>query len=74
MGSQHLDPNFPKEVGFIYDRSLMGNDIPYDVSMPQGPLTEIPVQWLAEIITGHYHVVPDLHKIRYKPTEKSDRC
>ena len=31
--------------GFVYDSSLMGNDIPYFVDTSQGRLVELPVHW-----------------------------
>ncbi len=33
------------ERGFLYDSSLMGDDIPYFVKTQQGSLVEIPVHW-----------------------------
>ena len=33
------------ERGFVYDSSLMGNDIPYLVDTPRGRLVELPVHW-----------------------------
>ncbi|HTG12364.1 MAG TPA: polysaccharide deacetylase family protein, partial [Candidatus Eisenbacteria bacterium] len=30
-------PELLKRHGFLYDSSLMGNDVPYDVPTPQGP-------------------------------------
>jgi peptidoglycan/xylan/chitin deacetylase (PgdA/CDA1 family) len=33
------------ERGFVYDSSLMGNDVPYSVGTPTGPLVELPVHW-----------------------------
>src|SRR5262249_11745681 len=39
-------PALLKRNGFLYDRSLMGNDVPYDVDTPEGPLTEGPVEWI----------------------------
>lgn len=41
-------PALLKRYGFQYDSSLMGNDIPYDLQTPHGPLVEVPVQWLLD--------------------------
>jgi hypothetical protein len=34
----------------------MGNDVPYDVPTTQGPLTEVPVQWLLDDAPLFRHV------------------
>jgi peptidoglycan/xylan/chitin deacetylase (PgdA/CDA1 family) len=34
----------------------MGNDIPYDVATPDGPLAEIPIQWLLDDAPFFRHV------------------
>jgi len=41
-------PALLKRCGFAYDSSLMGDDIPYDLETPEGPLVEVPVQWLLD--------------------------
>ena len=41
-------PALLKRYGFLYDSSLMGDDIPYSVDTPEGPLMEVPVQWLLD--------------------------
>ncbi len=41
-------PALLKRHGFVYDSSLMGDDIPYDLPTPDGPLVEVPVQWLLD--------------------------
>ena len=49
--SWELKPGSPellKRHGFLYDSSLMGNDIPYRVSTPAGDLLELPVQWILD--------------------------
>ena len=37
-------PALLKQHGFLYDSSLMGNDIPYELETSEGPLVEVPVQ------------------------------
>jgi len=49
-------PDLLKRHGFLYDSSLMGNDVPYDVPTAQGPLTEVPVQWLLDDAPLFRHV------------------
>lgn len=41
-------PGLLKRYDFLYDSSLMGNDIPYRVSTPGGDLLELPVQWILD--------------------------
>jgi peptidoglycan/xylan/chitin deacetylase (PgdA/CDA1 family) len=49
-------PDILKAHGFLYDSSLMGNDVPYDVPTSRGPLTEVPVQWLLDDAPLFRHV------------------
>lgn len=49
-------PDLLKRHGFLYDSSLMGNDVPYEVDTTQGPLVEVPVQWLLDDAPLFRHV------------------
>jgi peptidoglycan/xylan/chitin deacetylase (PgdA/CDA1 family) len=49
-------PGILKRHGFLYDSSLMGNDIPYEVATDDGPLIEVPVQWLLDDAPLFRHV------------------
>jgi peptidoglycan/xylan/chitin deacetylase (PgdA/CDA1 family) len=49
-------PALLKEFGFLYDSSLMGDDIPYFVDTPHGRLAEVPVQWLLDDAPFYRHV------------------
>jgi peptidoglycan/xylan/chitin deacetylase (PgdA/CDA1 family) len=49
-------PGLLKSHGFLYDSSLMGNDVPYDIPTDQGPLTEVPVQWILDDAPLFRHV------------------
>jgi peptidoglycan-N-acetylglucosamine deacetylase len=49
-------PGLLKEFGFVYDSSLMGDDIPYFVDTPHGPLAEVPVEWLLDDAPFYRHV------------------
>ena len=49
-------PGILKAHGFLYDSSLMGNDVPYDVATEHGPLTEVPVQWILDDAPLFRHV------------------
>ncbi len=45
--------------GFLYDASLMGDDVPYVLRTPAGDLVELPSEW-ANDDWPQYAVVPDL--------------
>jgi peptidoglycan-N-acetylglucosamine deacetylase len=49
-------PALLKELGFAYDSSLMGDDIPYFLDTPHGRLAEVPVQWLLDDAPFYRHV------------------
>jgi len=49
-------PGLLKAHGFLYDSSLMGNDVPYEVETEHGPLTEVPVQWILDDAPLFRHV------------------
>ena len=49
-------PGLLKEFGFVYDSSLMGDDIPYFVDTPHGRLAEVPIQWLLDDAPFYRHV------------------
>ncbi len=49
-------PGLLKAQGFLYDSSLMGNDVPYDLETDAGPLAEVPVQWLLDDAPLFRHV------------------
>jgi peptidoglycan/xylan/chitin deacetylase (PgdA/CDA1 family) len=49
-------PGLLKTHGLLYDSSLMGDDVPYDLDTPAGPLTEVPVQWLLDDAPLFRHV------------------
>ncbi|MBI2217302.1 MAG: polysaccharide deacetylase [Candidatus Rokubacteria bacterium] len=49
-------PDILKAHGFLYDSSLMGNDVPYELETSAGPLVEVPVQWLLDDAPLFRHV------------------
>ncbi|HEV8306909.1 MAG TPA: polysaccharide deacetylase [Methylomirabilota bacterium] len=49
-------PDILKAHGFLYDTSLMGNDVPYEIDTAHGPLVEVPVQWLLDDAPLFRHV------------------
>jgi peptidoglycan/xylan/chitin deacetylase (PgdA/CDA1 family) len=48
------------DQGFIYDASLMGNDIPYILKTKSGSVIELPSQWAMDD-WPHYTHAPDMH-------------
>ncbi|PYN28494.1 MAG: polysaccharide deacetylase [Candidatus Rokuibacteriota bacterium] len=49
-------PALLKQNGFLYDSSLMGNDVPYEIATADGPLIEVPVQWIMDDAPLFRHV------------------
>jgi peptidoglycan/xylan/chitin deacetylase (PgdA/CDA1 family) len=49
-------PGILKRHGFLYDTSLMGNDIPYEIDSEEGPIIELPIQWLLDDAPLFRHV------------------
>jgi peptidoglycan/xylan/chitin deacetylase (PgdA/CDA1 family) len=49
-------PGILKAHGFLYDSSLMGDDVPYDLDTPHGRLVEVPVQWILDDAPLFRHV------------------
>ena len=45
--SQH-SLGYLASLDFRYDTSLMGDDAPYMVETPKGPLVELPIHWLLD--------------------------
>jgi len=52
----HWTPDVVKAHGFLYDSSLMGNDVPYELATEHGSLVEVPVQWLLDDAPLFRHV------------------
>lgn len=52
-------PEFLAKEGFLYDSSLMGDDVPYILRTEQGDLIELPVSWATDDWPPYVHA-PDL--------------
>ena len=52
-------PELLAELGFLYDSSLMGDDVPYYLDTPSGRLLELPVSWATDDWPPYVHA-PDL--------------
>ncbi|WP_299951552.1 polysaccharide deacetylase [uncultured Ruegeria sp.] len=53
-------PDFLAKEGFLYDTSLMGDDVPYILETGQGDLLELPVSWATDDWPPYVHA-PDLN-------------
>ena len=49
-------PSILRESGFLYHSNLMGDDIPYFVDTPHGPLVEVPTSWQLNDAPFYRHV------------------
>ena len=47
-GVSFRTPKILKSHSLRYDSSFMGNDVPCDLETEQGPVTEVPVQWMMD--------------------------
>lgn len=49
-------PGLLRQHGFLYDSSLMGDDVPYLLQTAHGPLVEVPVHWMLDDAPLFRHV------------------
>lgn len=49
-------PDLLRAHGFVYDSSLMADDVPYRLETAAGPLAEIPVHWALDDAVLYRHV------------------
>lgn len=54
--SQHT-PGFLANEGFLYDSSLMGDDIPYLLAPPEGEIVELPISWATDDWPPYVHSI-----------------
>ncbi|MEM9431929.1 MAG: polysaccharide deacetylase [Pseudomonadota bacterium] len=50
-------PGFLAAEGFLYDSSLMGDDVPYVLAPPEGELVELPVSWATDDWPPYVHSI-----------------
>lgn len=58
----HMSAHTPEllaQTGFVYDSSLMGDEVPYQLETKQGKLWELPVSWATDDWPPYVHS-PDL--------------
>jgi peptidoglycan/xylan/chitin deacetylase (PgdA/CDA1 family) len=56
-------PALLKQYDFVYDSSLMGDDIPYFIDTHQGPLAEVPIEWILDDAPYYRHVYGQTNQI-----------
>ena len=57
--------------GFLYDSSLMGDDVPYLLSTPQGDLVELPVSWATDDWPPYVHSIDLDYMFQVLPPERA---
>jgi len=50
-------PGLLAQEGFLYDSSLMGDDVPYILALPEGELIELPVSWATDDWPPYVHSI-----------------
>ena len=50
-------PGMLAEEGFLYDSSLMGDDVPYVLAPPQGEIIELPASWATDDWPPYVHSI-----------------
>jgi peptidoglycan/xylan/chitin deacetylase (PgdA/CDA1 family) len=59
------------EEGFLYDSSLMGDDVPYLLSTPKGELVELPVSWATDDWPPYVHSIDLDYMFQILPPERA---
>lgn len=54
-----ITPELLAQEGFLYDSSLMGDEVPYVLNTPKGNVMELPVSWATDDWPPYVHA-PDL--------------
>jgi hypothetical protein len=57
--------------GFLYDSSLMGDDVPYLLSTPRGELVELPVSWATDDWPPYVHSIDLDYMFQILPPERA---
>ena len=68
--SQHT-PGFLAEEGFLYDSSLMGDDVPYLLAPPQGELVELPISWATDDWPPYVHSIDLDYMFQILPPDRA---
>lgn len=64
-------PGFLAEEGFLYDSSLMGDDVPYILAPPEGELVELPVSWATDDWPPYVHSIDLDYMFQILPPDRA---
>jgi peptidoglycan/xylan/chitin deacetylase (PgdA/CDA1 family) len=59
------------EEGFLYDSSLMGDDVPYLLGTPKGELVELPVSWATDDWPPYVHSIDLDYMFQILPPDRA---
>jgi peptidoglycan/xylan/chitin deacetylase (PgdA/CDA1 family) len=59
------------EEGFLYDSSLMGDDVPYLLGTPRGELVELPVSWATDDWPPYVHSIDLDYMFQILPPDRA---
>ena len=59
------------EEGFLYDSSLMGDDVPYLLATPKGEVVELPVSWATDDWPPYVHSIDLDYMFQTLPPERA---
>ncbi|MEM8868856.1 MAG: polysaccharide deacetylase [Pseudomonadota bacterium] len=64
-------PGFLADEGFLYDSSLMGDDVPYILAPPEGELVELPVSWATDDWPPYVHSIDLDYMFQVLPPDRA---
>ena len=64
-------PGFLAEEGFLYDSSLMGDDVPYILAPPGGELVELPISWATDDWPPYVHSIDLDYMFQILPPDRA---
>ncbi|MBM7067198.1 polysaccharide deacetylase [Actibacterium sp. 188UL27-1] len=64
-------PDLLAEAGFLYDSSLMGDDVPYMLATPKGELVELPVSWATDDWPPYVHSIDLDYMFQLLPPDRA---
>ena len=64
-------PGFLAEEGFLYDSSLMGDDVPYILAPPEGELVELPISWATDDWPPYVHSIDLDYMFQILPPDRA---
>lgn len=64
-------PGLLADEGFLYDSSLMGDDVPYILAPPEGELVELPVSWATDDWPPYVHSIDLNYMFQLLPPDRA---